>query len=78
MSTFATKAEALAACHALRETLGRLPGASSAEMEYVTAAVQHVEQALGAFAEVDPADAGGTHRYREVHGLPAIEGTRNV
>lgn len=77
---FSTPGEAVAPLAAIIEACERLPVAGQHDLEVLLGRVRGLGHTIQATVLVQPALAGGTHRYREVRGLPLInenpEGTK--
>ena len=76
MSTFATRSEAEGAIGHLRTVLERLPVAGSPELARVLGGAEALAGLLRSTDLVDPGQAAGTIRHREIHGLEPLEVTR--
>jgi len=73
MPAFSTRAEALETLGAVRDCAERLPVAGMYDLEVVSAAITRLSYVIGSAPLVDPHEAAGAHRYRQVHQLQPIE-----
>jgi hypothetical protein len=73
MTSFSSKMDAEGPLAAVLDVIERLPAGGQDHLANAAGAVSALRGAIQAVPVVEPSEASGTSRYRQVHGLEPLE-----